>query len=413
MDTTSSLFSLIDVNTCIKENDKSNYQTDLSIASTYTLESLAEALDVSLNNGGLNNNAIKTSKILLDKVYNQSGINSNKIKLISLESFKVETDRIAETKIAIESIKTLFRAIVNTIISAIKKSIEFIIHFFKSIFMVFGAKEDEIKRLTRELNKTTRGTPNKENYEDLKVINKLKAGGEINPTMTIDSLTAFSNNFFKSVNNSGTDAFVRLLTIIDEYTQESSETLSGYQFKAVSHPNGMTEGVLSGKEPKSKNLNSFVSEVVLPGDISVVAFIPKSELENEAYADAVNESNISLELNNKEKQPIRSLPILTKLDNEKLILALDRLAKEGRASDNFYDEVVLNKERLLKALVKFTSREDRSETNSISTFIRDVGVDLQLIDKIYVSGAFKISKLTLDVINAGIEYSKASTQAYK
>lgn len=101
-------------------------------ADAETLSSVADTLEASEEEGGLDSQAAEITEIVVESIYNRLGIKRH--KLPALEAYGDKKTRLKATQEAIAEIKATLKRIWNAIVEAFNKVVEWVKGFLKSVF---------------------------------------------------------------------------------------------------------------------------------------------------------------------------------------------------------------------------------------------------------------------------------------
>lgn len=128
---------MLDVNEQAMEIDDTNTAIEEAVEDTDTLEDIANVMDDSVEEGGMDPVAAKVAEVAVESIYARLGVKKSH-SLPAMESFGSKGTRIAATKIAVEGIKEGIKYVWEQIKAAAAKVWGWIKSFLATIFNTAG-----------------------------------------------------------------------------------------------------------------------------------------------------------------------------------------------------------------------------------------------------------------------------------
>lgn len=400
--------TLIDVNDLIQENNKNTEDLNSATECIITLDSLADVLSQSLDSNGLSSTGAKLTYISLDSIDRQVGI--YKQNKISIENFNKTSDRNKNTNLAIETVTDKIVMVFKAIVVAIRKGIEWLLKFIRSIFNKIAGYKDKIRALRLDLVKVPTDEAVKNVFNNESSIKNLVIDGKEEVITGITDFSSFLKTYFEYNSNQGKILVKNILDIItvipDGNVDEAIKKT--YNFSKLS---GLKEGVVDGKKAKNDKVDSYYSEHTFPGNTKILAFLPKSNLEQEDWDTAVNGSELLVFKADIEFK--KELPVLSKQEITKLLEILEHLCNIFESSKKEYNSFISDKKSMSDNLDRkingFTTKETNADKGS---YIKSLTARLRMIDNFYINGTVNVNQYTFKVLESAISYCDFSIKSY-
>lgn len=401
---------LVEIDDIIKENEDNAAQVDDALDVATSLEEIANELEESLETGGLTPIAASIVDIATTDLYSQVGIVKSESEVLATESFQLSSLRIRNTKMAIEDIKETIASIYKAIVAAIARAIGWIKKFINSFFTNFDSMNEKIDNLLKAfalIDKTAASKLDISNqkYDNETIINKLKSGKNGDPNQGVNNLVKFTENYFKNVETERSSAIKKIQSMISKLKDSDVTLPENIQLDFSLH--GMIKGTVPGYKAGSVNLDSYVSNVVMPSDSEFIYFIPKDGLNDEEYLDAAKESKFLVGIKS-DIITVDSIPYLMSSEVNSFLNNLSKICKVGNDSKVLFNNFIKDKEELSKEL------NNLMKTKSLSNikFGSAIMTRIQMYDHTFISGSAALSKLMMNTLSAGIVYSTECVKVY-
>jgi hypothetical protein len=418
-----------DVTDAVKEKEKDDTQVDESLDAAASLESIALCLENSLDRGGISPTAARLTSIATNRIYNNVGLRITSQNKIAVESYNSPSARVRNTRLAIESIMDSINHLYEVIVAAISRSIQWIKDFIKTLTSEYDKRKADVKNLKDAASKVTKTTPNegKDKYDNIVIINRLKAGTKVDVVDNIEELIKFSHGFHGYVETEKKLVLRNIKTMVDNARDGVSSLPEQVTLMGTLKGLGVIQREVAGHIPSLNTLESYAKVEVLPGDATFLALIPKDQMEDGQWNEAVRSSSFSFVTDQDQVTSVESLPVLTKDGISKLLDAVEKMCDEGLSSKKIYNEFITEKEHLqrdIKVLIKnhkpvspsplskIGSLSDEEKPATKSVYAAGISARMQMVDKTFVAGSTKLDKLMLQTINASKEYINFSIRAY-
>lgn len=284
------------------------------------LESIAGALDSSLETGGIDPVAAKFAHLAVDAHMSRVGLESSQA-MPALEDFAGETSAEASTKVAIEGIGDTLKKIWDAIKLAAKKVMESISDFFAKMFSSLESFKKKVEGL-KETYKTLDAKALKKDAK-LKVANPdtLKHKGKLDDKAVLAGSDAVSD-----LSGAGVSLMDIFTTITGSQRSKVTDILKGKEASTADFEKIASEG---GKALTASNIKG-----VLPGDKTVKTVISgtsvKFTIETIPKSKSIGKAV--------ELSPISPKDSLKVLDN--VLVVIDELEKLKKINEELKKEIV-------------------------------------------------------------------------
>lgn len=277
---------LINVAELGAEGDDNDADTQEACEVAEALESIAEALGISAQNGGMDKHSAHAVGVAVDHLYKRIGL--KRIAMPAMESFGGTSSRVGATHIAMEDIKEQAKKIWDAIVAAIQKAIEWCIAYYNSVFDAATKLQARAKALAGKAEMTS-GKAKAANFESEKLIKALHTGSSVAVgSASIKNINDLAKSIFDD-----THFYTEALgegVLADLANADIGKTfVEKFALPAFSGVNGMkeiTNPEAVGMAAAAEGLAVFRG-IELPGGMALVMRAPKAELKGAAAIAAV------------------------------------------------------------------------------------------------------------------------------
>lgn len=251
-------------------------------------------------------------------------------------------------------------------------------------------------------------------FNNIKVINNLKVSDNVNFIENVSKTNVFIAKTINEINtciNNDIGGVKHLIT----------SSMSGvvknplHILKPELPLNDMSSGILNGYEPKDETVDGYISKYSLPGDVSLVAHLPKKDINiMEETIRAYNNSSIFLALNIKNFKSIESVDYMTIEDLNKYLNELTKLCNTCILHQSLYETVIKNKSSL-RYNFKHYFNELLNSNKKVSvndSLIEYVYLKYMFTDKVYLAAAMDIHDYSIKVINNSLSFIKSNIKQF-
>lgn len=251
-------------------------------------------------------------------------------------------------------------------------------------------------------------------FNNVKVINNLKVSDNVNFIENVSKTNVFIAKTINEINtciNNDIGGVKHLIT----------SSMSGvvknplHILKPELPLNDMSSGILNGYEPKDETVDGYISKYSLPGDVSLVAHLPKKDINiMEETIRAYNNSSIFLALNIKNFKSIESVDYMTIDDLNKYLNELTKLCNTCILHQTLYETVIKNKSSL-RYNFKHYFNELLNSNKKVSvndSLIEYVYLKYMFTDKVYLAAAMDIHDYSIKVINNSLSFIKSNIKQF-
>jgi hypothetical protein len=402
---------VVEIVDAVVEGDTDQAEVEEATDVAEALESIADAVGVAAQNGGLNQDAARAIGIAVQHMYDRVGLEAQAMP--ALESFGSSSQRISSTSLAMEDIKEQAGKIWAAIVAAVQKAIKWAQDFYNKIF---GAAEKLSKRADALQTRAEgiNGKAKEASFENEKLVKALHVGGKVSgvaqelgkletlakdvlSTTTITWTVALGEDLVKKMDAEGAEkSFV-----------EGFELHSGGMIgKAVSNAEGAGFG-----EPVA-GLTLYRSDE-LPGGLAIVGAGASSDLKGEAAVEAFRGTGQKVgPFDPKAKAPAEKK--VTTLQTREMVEICKKVANLADAIRKYRDaagklnDVKKKFEGAASKLSKKVSGAEGEARDGLRAMAKVAGKFPSLVDQ---PGA-SFSAYVLNTGKAALDYVEASAKQY-
>jgi hypothetical protein len=403
---------IVDVTEAHAEGEASEAQVEEATEVAEALESLAEAVGVAAQNGGLDRHAAAVTKVALEHMYARVGISAQAMP--ALESFGGTATKAATTVVAMEDIKEQAAKIWKAIVEAVKKAIAWATDFFNKIFGTAEKLEKRADALQSKVEGITGAAKNK-SFESEGLVKKLHVNGELGTGIVSDvaKIQATAKQVFADANTFagelGEEIVKAMGTEGAEKTFVATFTIpaGGMPGKEVSNPES------AGFSAAPEGLTLFRTEE-LPGGMAIVGYGAKSELKGEAAVNAMRGIGAKVQPFGGSKAAAPSKKDVATLSTQdmvkvcKTVSDISALLKGYRTAQAKLTEM---KKKFAAAAEKAAKSASGAESEAKDGFKAMAKVASQY-PRFIDQPAASFSVYTVNAAKAALDYVEASTKQY-
>lgn len=403
---------VVEVTEVVAEGEADVAEVEEATEVAEALESIAEALGVCAQNGGLNQHAANVVGIAVQHMYNRVGLEAQAMP--ALESFGSSSQRIPSTSLAMEDIKEKAAQIWAHIVAAIQRAIKWAQDFFNKIF---GAAEKLHKRaeaLQTRAEGITGGKAKEASFEAEKLVNALHVGGKVgNVAEGLGKMEAIAKDVLAAGN---VDWTVQLgESVIKGMESEGAEKTFVQDFE-------LNSGASLGKQVSNAEGAGFAAPVEglaifrtdeMPGGQAIVGAAPASDLKGEAAIAAFSGLGQKVAaFDPKAKAPtekkVTTLAAKDMVEVCKKVIALSDAIRKYRDASGKLDAVKKKFEKAASGMSKKGSKSEGEARDAFRAMAKVAGKYPSVVDQ--PSASF--SAYVLNTSKAALDYVEASIKQY-
>lgn len=382
-----------------------NDQIDAAAVAADGLETISEQVAEANEGDGIDETSAAVIEASVESLLKiaRIGVKYKQLGIPSSESFSVRSNRIALGKATVEALDLSAKKIWQSIVDAIKKSIEWVRNFFNKIF---GAAE-RLERRAKALKDSTTGLtgqPEDSTLENDSLWNSVRVNGQPVKTTDIQVLTAEAKKVFAQ-QKSFTDSYAKL-----ELTGTSAPTTpspSDYGLKAAD--SGTAKRVTA-----ESDVSVYVSSR-FPGEMAIYLAVPKGHGGNakEMSDDAAKVRAGSVNLADK-KDEGKNLKVLGIDEIRGFAEAIEKYAGEVSEYKRGLTEVNNNKTKFIGKLEKFLGRgEGKSADDSKGDAEKKAKAMATIFRKLMDEPATSFASASIRSMSASLQYAELSARKYE
>lgn len=237
------------------EVEDTEEQIDEATEVAEELDNVADIVERSNENGGLDQTGAELLNATLESLYGRVGLKVEGRIIPSIESFGGLSSRMRSTRVSVEEIRKRASMIKDKVIEAIVNLWNRIQAFFQQIFTQVGRFHSRIEKL-KEIHSQVPDTIVVDKFEDQKIANAVAKGGipTSNLIRDIDSSYSLLNNAQKFVKSLDSEVKSKYTAIIKDSGDASKQEVAAKLEEFF-------ESVI-----KSMNANSFINNTTTSGD---------------------------------------------------------------------------------------------------------------------------------------------------
>ncbi len=299
-------------------------------------------------------------------------------------------------------LKGLFKG-TKALINMSEKSI----HSYKS----FDSKAEKLKEsiaALKKANKTKVTTGNK--YTKETIIKHLIIDHKVKPIESIKVYQFFVRDYLMRSSRKIEEVIAGIRILIGKTSYEGYKQPTKYMGEKEAS-SGLVKKEVSGYEPDSEFVDSYVYPHTLPGNTLLLAYLPKSELTDmEEVYEAYTNSQIFLGKNMKTMSSIPPTEYGTLEEINSLLGEIQLLCKLGMQYAATFKHIEKQRNSIkysLKGLIDLLlKKKDKHKIDSRMT--EAISLKAMFIDKCYIGSMIDVEDYTRLVIRSYIDYCQAS-----
>lgn len=320
------------------------------------------------------------------------------------------------------AITHLFKGVINIFVKIarllytssfmLKKYIERRVNSFDNLKDQISSLKKTIKEIQEKNQPIDPDKLSQVKYSSETIINVLKAGESVNFTENINQLTGFVTTTIKGMSTqivNDTSSVLHIMSSSRSGTGKLPSSIMAVRTDAV----GLVEGPVEGYEPGSEYVTSYRSNVPLPGEVVLVAALPREHLEEfEDTVKAYNDSSIILGFDISTFRKVEAVDYMTIEQLSGFVDSLEQLCGLCIEHQKLYDQIAQSKSGLKNSLRNFFSQLSNShrKVSVKDSFIEYIYLKSMFVDKVYLSSMIDIHDYVSKVISAGTRYAKSNIE---
>jgi len=382
-----------------------NDQIDAAAVAADGLETIAEQVAEANEGEGIDEKTaeiIETSVETLLRVA-PIGVTYKQLGLPSSESFKTRSNRTALGKATVEALDVSAKKIWQSIVEAIKKSIEWVRNFFNKIF---GAAERLQARAQKLKDSTTKlsGQPSEPNLENDGLYNAVRINGQPVKSTDLTALGGEAKKLFAQ-QKAFSDVFGKATDLANDRTEAVSPAEYGLkQADAGTAKRVTAEG----------DVSVFVTSR-FPGETVVYIAVPKAQGGGDVKAaqDAANKIKAgSVSLADK-KEEGKTLKVLSADEIRSFAEAIEKFAGEVSEYKRNLTDINNNKAKFIAKLEKFASGQSREAGDSKGDAEKKAKASATMFRKLMDEPAASFASHSIRGMSSALQYAELSARQYE
>lgn len=382
-----------------------NDQIDAAAVAADGLETIAEQVAEANEGEGIDENTaeiIETSVETLLRVA-RIGVTYKQLGIPSSESFKTRSNRHALGKATVEALELSASKIWQSIVDAIKKSIEWVRNFFNKIF---GAAENLQRRAAKLKESTTRltGQPTEPNLENDSLYNSVRINGNPVKPSDIQALSAEAKTLFGE-QKAYTDTFGKITDL---------------STMAVGNPKPSDYGLKPADAGTAKRVTAESDVVVFvtsrfPGESVVYLAIPKNTGDGSGKdaADSANKIKAGSVSLSEKKDEGKTLKVLAVDEIRAMAEAVEKFAGEVSEYKRNLTEINNNKTKFIAKLEKFTQGVSREAGDTKDEASKKAKATATRFRKLMDEPAASFASHSIRGMSSALQYAELSARQYE
>lgn len=382
-------------------------QIDAAAVTADGLETIAETVAEANEGDGISEETaavIEASVEALLKV-SRIGVTYKQLGIPSSESFSSSSSRVALGKATCEALNISGKKIWQSIVDAIKKSIEWVRNFFNKIF---GAAERLARRANSLKESTTKlnGKPENSNLENDSLWNAVRVNGS---PATLSDL--------QNIAKDGKAIFAAQKSFSDAAAKVDDLATTSVPFpKVTSYGLKPADSGIAKRVTAESDVAVFVTNR-LPGEVVVYLAKAKGDTEPASAKDAQEQAA---------KIKAGSINVADKKDEGKnlKVLGIDEIRGFSEAIEKYADEVSeykrnlaeinSNKAKFIQRLEKFMTKGDgKAENDSKADASKRAKASSTVFRKLMDEPAASFAAASIRSMSAALQYAELSARQYE
>ena len=178
---------------------------------------------------------------------------------------------------------------------------------------------------------------------------------------------------------------------------------------------GFVKGPPWGYKPSSELLQSFHSETKLPGNMVVVAELPKDDLESmDYYASAYDASRMYLGFDKEAYQEVEELKVVGIQKVKEIVSALEKLLTTCEKQQTLYEDITRTKTGVMLSIKRHAMNlvESAIKVRSSDSLVEPMYLKATFIAKVYLVGSLDIHDYAAKTISNGLSLAEELAKKY-
>lgn len=376
------------------------------------LAAIADVMETSVENGGMDETSAKLAEVAVESIYARMGV--TKVKAMpSMESFGAKGNRVAATKVALETIKEQLKNIWDAIIAAIQKMTNWIKTFFAKLFdanLKLGKRAGELKTMVDGItvDKGKNATIPAGSFGK-----SLATGGKLNTDGLIATMDTLEKDVKASGNQVGViNSFLSQSAKLTEAvtTKEAFNTLSYFTLKKENYKQvGVAEGFNAAKD----NIGQFRSEE-LPGNRAIIMDCAVDQnVTGEEAVKAILATKFRVGMFNSKaaKTEIEVLPTLSKANMEKIVAVVSETSKAVEGNKKIVNELEKARDAFVAEIKKLKTAA--TEDKTVGARAGKIQKLATALNRISTEAVTTINSVAVSVSKSALDYVEKSAKEYK
>lgn len=246
-------------------------------------------------------------------------------------------------------------------------------------------------------------------YSDKEVINALKSADNTDFLSNLTSLSNFLSSSIKEI-SVVTDHEFRELTSLVSPT-EPGVTASAQSLVPEGLRKFLKGSKVKGFDPNSELLDSISYASKLPGDVSLIAYVPKKDIDSmEQLASAYKGTKLFLGLDTSKLAQVAKVDYMGVADLEKMIAKLQSLVNVCKQHQKLYKDIDTSSKSIARGLKRYIDNLAKSDKGVTLDDTNATAIELkvELVNKVYLTGAMDIHNYVTNTVSKATKYVSAN-----
>jgi len=287
-----------------------------------------------------------------------------------------------------------------------------LVKYYNNYHNSFEKLNERLAKINENISNLPEGDQNIIYYlDDQKLINKLKIGDSFSLVEHTDTLIKFTDTFYSGLSGVARTHLKNVNLVMDEVGKLNAklpESLGGFDIK------GFKTNTNHNYASPISSLDTYVSNVTLPGDFNIVAHLPKRDLQRNTLVVALKESAVFFGV--AEQLSGKTVDRIEYMDASQLASLVDKtqqLCQLVIKHRPIFESLLKERQSLLLGFKPYatfiTSKNDYLRITD--TRVDYILGELRYIDTVYFGTMIKLNDYLVRYINHIVTYTNRNTKA--
>lgn len=243
-------------------------------------------------------------------------------------------------------------------------------------------------------------------FDNKAVINALKISSDVDFSKNIKVLEKFLSTSIGNLAKISDIEYNNIKTYLDvksTYTTVSKDSLLPDGLRGL-----LTGSSVKGFDQRSDDIDTISFRGGLPGDITLIAYVPKKGLDTmDAISSAYTKSKLFLGLDAEKFVEVDKVDYMEVTELDKFLDSLSSVVTLSKQHHAYYMKIRKDKERLRGGLRSYLLNLSKSvsKVDPKDTMADAIEMKLQVLDKMYLSGAMDIHNYVSDTVSKATSFA--------